>query len=75
MCLAVWLLTVTVANCSDETVVARSIFARWEHRMGVSYSTLSLVKFVVGMMFAAHWVCIADCRCSCRSRSRACGAS
>ena len=34
-----------------------SIFARWEHQIGLSYSTMSLFKFVVGMLFAAHWVC------------------
>ena len=37
-------------------VVPTSIFARWEHKIGMSYSSLSLIKFVTGMVMAAHWV-------------------
>ena len=32
------------------------IFARWEHNIGLAYSLQSIVKFVLGMLFAAHWV-------------------
>jgi hypothetical protein len=37
-------------------VAPTSIFARWEHKIGMSYSSLSLIKFVTGMVMAAHWV-------------------
>jgi hypothetical protein len=37
-------------------VAPTSIFARWEHKIGMSYSSLSLIKFVTGMVMAAPWV-------------------
>ena len=42
--------------CAATSLCPLRIFARWEHRIGLSYSTMSLMKFVIGMLFAAHWV-------------------
>ena len=35
---------------------AKRIFARWENKISISYSVLSLLKFIVAVITFAHWV-------------------
>ena len=36
---------------------ASRIFRRWENSISLSYSFMSLIKFMVGVSTVAHWVC------------------
>lgn len=42
---------------------ASRIFRRWENEVNLSYSVMSLIKFMVGVTTIAHWVRAAVCVC------------
>ena len=42
---------------------ASRIFRRWENEVNLSYSVMSLIKFMVGVTTIAHWVRAAECVC------------